>query len=127
MAGDIAVIRAEYDRACNLAYAGGNFAFGWSAADQFWMSLRSAFPDAAFNIEHVIGRNDPLMPPRAALRWSLNGKHAGWGAFGTPTGADVYIMGMTHAEFGPWGLRREYTLLDEIAIWKQIHLHTGDL
>jgi hypothetical protein len=36
-------------------------------------------------------------------------------------------MGISHAEFGPWGLRREYTLLDDVAVWKQIHLHTGDL
>jgi hypothetical protein len=34
-------------------------------------------------------------------------------------------MGMTHAEFGPWGLRREYTLYDEVALWKQIILQTG--
>ena len=34
---------------------------------------------------------------------------------------------MTHAEFGPWGLRREFTLLDKISIDKQILLHTGDV
>ena len=84
-------------------------------------------PDAAFRIEHAIGRDDPLMPPRAAARWSLQGKHSGWGSFGRPTGSEVYVMGMTQAEFGPWGLRREFTLFDEIAIWKQIHLHTGDI
>jgi hypothetical protein len=125
MAADMAVIPAEYDRACNLEYAGGISGFGWSDADRFWMGLRAAFPDAAFRIEHVIGRDDPLMPPRAAVRWSLHGKHAGWGAFGTPTGAEVYILGMSQAEFGPWGLRREYTLIDETAIWKQILLTTG--
>jgi hypothetical protein len=32
------------------------------------------------------------------------------------------VLGITHAEFGPWGLRREYTLYDETAIWKQILL-----
>ena len=95
------------------------------------MGLRAAFPDAAFRIEHVIGRDDPLMPPRAALRWSLHGKHSGWGRFGTPTGAEVYIMGMSQAEFGPFGnggepcVRREWTLIDETAIWKQILLKTG--
>jgi hypothetical protein len=68
-----------------------------------------------------------MMPPRAAVRWSLTGRHSGWGAFGPPTGADVYLLGLTHAEFGPWGLRREWTLFDETAIWKQILLHTGDL
>ncbi|HSF63943.1 MAG TPA: nuclear transport factor 2 family protein, partial [Paracoccaceae bacterium] len=42
------------------------------------------------------------------------------------TGARVHIMGMAHAEYGPWGLRRECALWDEIAIWKQILLHTGE-
>ena len=66
------------------------------------------------------------MPPqRAAFRWSLHGKHDGWGSFGAPSGAEVYVMGISHAEFGPWGLRRDYTLIDETAIWKQILLQTG--
>jgi hypothetical protein len=63
-----------------------------------------------------------MMSPRAAVRWSLWGRHTGWGAFGAPTGAMVYVLGITHAEFGPWGLRREYTLFDETAVWKQILL-----
>ncbi|MGB2357685.1 MAG: nuclear transport factor 2 family protein, partial [Paracoccaceae bacterium] len=82
-------------------------------------------PNAAFKIEHQIGRQDPLMPPRAALRWSLQGVHDGWGMFGQPSGAEVYVMGFTHAEFGPYGLRREYTLFDPISIWKQIFIHSG--
>ena len=65
------------------------------------------------------------MPPRAALRWSLWGKHDGFGAFGEPSGAEVYVMGISHAEFGPWGLRREWVLFDETAIWKQILMHSG--
>ncbi|MEC8269312.1 MAG: nuclear transport factor 2 family protein, partial [Pseudomonadota bacterium] len=39
--------------------------------------------------------------------------------------ADVYVMGVSHAEFGPRGLRREYVLFDETAIWKQIVMKTG--
>jgi hypothetical protein len=42
----------------------------------------------------------------------------------------VYVLGITHAEFGALGpLRREYTLYDETAIWKQILLQEalGDL
>ena len=66
-------------------------------------------------------------PHRAAVRWSLDGRHDGFGAFGAPTGAPVHVMGITHAEFGPWGLRREFTLFDEISIWKQILLHTGSV
>ncbi|MEE2951907.1 MAG: nuclear transport factor 2 family protein [Pseudomonadota bacterium] len=125
MKADLGVIPSEYDRACQLEYPGGVTAHGREAADRFWIGLRASFPSATFTIEHRIGRDDPLMPPRAAIRWSLSGKHDGWGAFGPPTGADVYVLGAAHAEFGPWGLRREYVLYDETAIWKQILLKTG--
>ena len=125
MAADMSVIPNEYDRACHLGYAGGITDHGVGPADRFWMGLRAAFPSAEFKVDHVIGREEPMMPPRAAVRWSLWGRHDGWGAFGAPTHAQVYVMGITHAEFGPWGLRREYTLYDETAIWKQITLHTG--
>lgn len=125
MAADMAVIPQQYDRACQLEYPGGVTGHSHGDADRFWMGLRASLPSAQFTIYHQIGREDAMMPPRAAIRWSLHGKHDGWGVFGKPTGAEVYVMGAAHAEFGPWGLRREYVLLDETAIWKQIILHTG--
>ena len=125
MAADLAVIPQKYDRAAQLDLPGGVTGHGFGDADQFWTGLRAAFPSARFEIHHQIGRDDPEFSPRAAIRWSLTGKHDGWGAFGPPTGADVHVMGISHAEFGPWGLRREYVLIDETAIWKQIALHTG--
>ncbi|MEX0308812.1 MAG: nuclear transport factor 2 family protein, partial [Tateyamaria sp.] len=132
MGADFAVIPQTYDRAANLEYPGGVQALSHDGADQFWMGLRASFPNAEFTIHHQIGRDDPLMPPRAALRWTLQGKHDGWGAFGTPTGANVFILGACHAEFGALigeqpKLRREWVLYDETAIWKQILLQTGDL
>ncbi len=51
--------------------------------------------------------------------------NGGWGVFGESTGAELYVMGVSHAEFGPWGLRREYTLFDETSLWKQIIIKTG--
>jgi predicted ester cyclase len=125
MAADIASISRVYDRAVQIEMPGGAAGHGWDAADRFWIRLRSAFPSAVFAVHHRIGREDPLMPPRAALRWSLYGKHDGFGAFGPPSGAEVHVMGLSHAEFGPRGLRREWVLFDETAIWKQILLQTG--
>ncbi len=120
MDADLAVIQRKYDRAILGEYAGSTTAIGRTAADRFWMGLRSAFPSAEFAVRHQIGREDAMMPPRAAVRWSLQGRHDGWGAFGRPTGAEVHVMGISHAEFGIRGLRREFTLFDEVAIWKQI-------
>lgn len=125
MGADLNVIPAEYDRAITGYYPGGQELISSYGVDKFWVGLRSAFPHAEFKIEHQIGRDDPMMPPRAAIRWSLTGKHDGWGGFGAPTGAEVHVMGASHVEFGPWGIRREYTLFDETAIWKQIAMKTG--
>lgn len=129
MAGDLSVISDTYDRAVHLSLPGGEEALGREAADRFWLGLQASFPGAEFRIDHVIGRDDPAMPPRAALRWSLHGRHDGWGMFGEPTGAEVFVMGLSHAEFGALGveeprLRREWIVIDETAVWKQILLAT---
>jgi predicted ester cyclase len=125
MAGELSVIAEQYDRACQMAYPGGLEAHGRAQADRFWLGLRASFPSARFQVHHRIGREDPMLPPRAALRWSLTGRHDGWGAFGRPTGAEVHVMGISHAEFGPGGLRREWTLFDAAAIWMQIAMAEG--
>lgn len=125
MNADMATVEREYDRACNVAYPGGLEDISYPAIDRFWMGLRASFPNAKFTIDHQIGRDDPMMPPRAAIRFSLHGKHDGWGMFGQPTGKEVFIMCAAHAEFGPWGLRKEYVLFDETSVWKQIALQTG--
>lgn len=125
MGADLGVIPAEYDRAITGFYPGGQELISTDGVDAFWIKLRAAFPSATFTIDHQIGREDPMMSPRAAIRWSLTGKHDGWGAFGKPSGAEVHVMGASHVEFGPWGIRREYTLYDETSIWKQIAMKTG--
>jgi predicted ester cyclase len=125
MQAEFSLIPKEYDRAVQAALPGGETAAGHEEVDAFWLGLRASLPSATFTVHHVIGREDRLMPPRAAVRWSLDGQHDGWGSLGTPTGARVHVMGISHAEFGPRGLRREVTLFDETAIFKQILLATG--
>ncbi|WP_227447505.1 ester cyclase [Cognatishimia sp. F0-27] len=125
MLGGFSAIPEQYDRACALHYAGGEPGFGPESAEAFWLGLRASFPSADFAVHHRIGIEEPLLPPRAALRWSLTGRHDGWGLFGAPTGAEVHVMGLSHAEFGPRGLRREWSLIDESAIWMQIAAKTG--
>jgi len=126
MARDFTHVVAEYDRAAIAEFPGAQTVLGARTISGMWLRLRSAFPDAAFRIHHRIGMDGAMMPPRAAIRWSLDGTHDGPGWFGAPTGAPVHVMGICHAEYGPWGLRREYVLFDEIAIWKQILMHKGD-
>jgi len=84
MEADLSAIAQVHDRAASLHYPGGVASCSHDGAERFWMGLRAAFPSARFEVHHLISREDPLMPPRAALRWSLDGRHDGWGSFGTP-------------------------------------------
>ncbi len=111
-----------YDRAVHLELPGGMQGHGWDDATHFWGELRACFPDAVLEVHHRIGRSDAGLGDRAAVRWSLMGCHAGGSRFGEPSGALVHVMGISHAEFGPWGLRREYVLFDELAVWHQVLL-----
>ena len=87
--------------------------------------MLSAFPDAKFSIEHISFTDEKDQPKKAAIRWALVGSHSGKGNFGEPSNAQVYIMGISHAEFGPRGIKNEWVLFDETMIWKQILMKTG--
>lgn len=61
-----------------------------------------------------------LRTARVALRWSLRGTHSGFGHFGPPSGAPVYVMGPSHAQIVDGRIAAEWLLTDEVAIWTQI-------
>jgi len=121
-AGDYSEIESDWDRAVQIELPGGVTGHGWPAVQSFWSELRAAIGDAVLHVEHRVGRDDPALGARAALRWWLSGTHTGDGIFGPASGAALHIMGISHAEFGPWGLRREWVVFDEVAVWKQILL-----
>ena len=119
------VFLKNYDRAILQEQPGGFTAHGHEEIMLFWNSLRSAFPNAIFTIEHISFNEETYQPKKAAIRWSLKGKHEGNGIFGKATNAEVYVMGICHAEFGKRGITREFVLFDETMIWKQILIYSG--
>ncbi len=125
MSGEVAALAEQYDPAAELFLPGAEVGCGPREAEAFWIGLRAAFPSAHFEVEHALGAETPLAPPRACIRWRLTGRHDGQGVFGAPSGAPVEILGMTQAEFGPEGLRREWTLYDAPGVWQQILRGTG--
>ena len=122
---DIGSVENNYDRAIQQEQPGGFTAHGTEEVGQFWKILLSAFPDAKFTIEHISFIDEKDQPKKAAIRWALVGSHSGKGNFGDPSNAQVYIMGISHAEFGPRGIKNEWVLFDETIIWKQILMKTG--
>jgi predicted ester cyclase len=99
--------------------------FGPGDLDDWFVGYQAAFPGARWECDHASVLRAAGRPERVALRWRLVGKHAGRGAFGAPSGAPILILGITHVEMLGTQVAREFTLIDELALWKQIKRHSG--
>ena len=122
-AKETAAVRDLYFHGANLFAPGGDTYCGHGDIDRFYLGYLASFPDAQLTIESAILSPDPDQPARVALRWGLVGTHSGFGHFGPPTGAPVYVMGMSHAHLVRGQVRFEWILTDEVSIWKQIIAH----
>ena len=121
---ETAVIRDLYFHGAALHAPGGDVLYWHGDIDTFALGYLASFPDAAFRIESARVNRDPELPVRVAMRWSLTGDHSGFGHFGEPTGAPVYVMGMSHFTVTQGRITADYMVTDEVSIWKQIIAHT---
>ena len=120
---ETSAIRDLYFHGAHVSTAGGDSLSGHGDIDRFAISYLASFPDARLEISGAIVNRDPGQPVRIALRWALRGVHAGYGRFGEPTGAEVYVMGLTHAHMVDGRVVQEWIVTDEVSIWKQIFAH----
>ncbi len=120
---DTRAIREIYFHGAALHTPGGQTRHGHTDIDNFVMGYLASFPDAKLTIHTAFANREPEQPVRLAIRWSLSGTHSGYGHFGAPTGAPIYIMGLTHAHMSQGKLMQEWMAVDEVAIWKQILAH----
>ena len=120
---DASAIRDLYFHGASLAAPGNETFHGHDDIDRFYLGYLASFPDAELTIESATANHDAGQAPRVALRWSLRGTHSGFGHFGEPTGAPVYVMGLSHAQVVDGRIQQEWLLTDEVVIWKQIEAH----
>ena len=116
-----ASIRDLYFDGALLHGPGGESFSGHGDIDRFIVGYLASFPDATLTVHNAIVNRDPEQPIRVAARWSLSGHHLGFGHFGEPSGAPIYVLGMSHAYITEGRVRTEYLLTDEVSIWKQIY------
>ena len=100
--------------------------YGHDDIDTFALGYLASFPDAVLSIESARVNREPEQPVRIAVRWSLAGSHSGYGHFGEPTGAPIYVMAMSHFNLTRNKVTAEYLVTDEVSIWKQIFAHVAN-
>lgn len=109
-----------YDFRVSGLYPGKLDFYGHDELGAFWKGLFAAIPDAKFRLEHVADIPYLGEAKDIAVRWSLAGHHTGGGLYGEPTGAPVYIMGVSHWRIMNGRIREDVTVWDDVAVRRQI-------
>ena len=101
--------------------ASGRTLYGRNQFLNYILSLLSPFPDMAVSVDHFCALPDGLNRYRTATRWTMMGTHTGPGIYGTPTGNQIRIMGISHHLVENGRFIQEWTLFDEFALLKQLN------
>jgi len=109
-----------YDFRVSTLYPGDRDFYGHDELGAFWSALFKALPDAKFRLEHVADIPYLGSARDIAVRWSLAAHHTGEGLYGAPSGAPVYILGVTHWRVMNGRIREEVTVWDDVAVRRQI-------
>ena len=106
------------------ALPGGETAVGLPALAAYWQGMRQAFPQGRFTVEHLavnqrlLGEHDSKTV--IAMRWRLQAEHQGGTRYGSATGREVEVLGISHAELEQGRVVREWLLIDDVALWMQV-------
>lgn len=105
-------VRAQYPGLRNF--------YGHDEIASYHTALFEAFPDAKIRIDHIA--DTPYLGDAndIAVRWVLAGTHDGKGLYGSPTGASVLILGVSHWRVMNGRIREEVTIWDDVAVRRQI-------
>ena len=84
------------------------------------LNLLAMFPDAGVSVDHVYWTGADATGYHVAVRWTLTGTHTGYGYLGAPSGARVRAMCLSQHRVKNGRFMQEFTLLDAMAIRRQI-------
>jgi len=101
----------------------GRDLYGTLEYKEYLEALFTALPDLTVTVDHVAWVPYLGEAKDIAVRWSMAGTHKGNGIFGEASGASVYILGATHWRFVKGRIREEWTVFDELAVYRQIETH----
>ncbi len=85
------------------------------------LSLLSPFADIAVSVDHFCALEDGPDRYRTATRWTMAGTHTSPGIYGTPTGNQFKIMGISHHIVENSKFIQEWTVFDEFSLLKQLY------
>ena len=107
----------------NLRFHGstGRSFTGRGEYQSFILSMLAMFPDLALSVDDVYYMGNDDDGYLSAVRWSLSGTHHGFGIYGSPTGRQVTMWGISQHHIMNGIITEEWTLFNEFAVMQQIY------
>jgi predicted ester cyclase len=118
----LGLARGAYARDAVLHASAGRRLFGHGEIIGWWAALLGSCGGARAIIDHVAvqpASDDPADGVDVAIRWTLAGVHDGPALYGPASGRDIVILAVSHWRLVAGVIAREYTVFDEIAVWRQ--------
>ncbi len=87
----------------------------------FFLSIMAMFPDLLFSIDDLYWMGNAREGFLAAIRWSLQGTHRGYGRYGEPTGRGTTMWGINHWVIEGGQITKEWMMFNEFGVLMQLH------
>ena len=110
-----------YDASLEFTGSTGRRLYGRGDYQSFVLSVMAMFPDLAMQIDDIYWMGNNNDGYQVAVRWSLMGSHRGYGIYGTPTGRQVKMWGISQHQIKDGKINAEWMLFNEFAVMQQIY------
>ena len=93
---------------------------GLKPYQEFLASLLTVFPDLQLQVDEIYWMGNDKEGYLTSERWSATGTHTGEGSYGTPTGCEVQIWGITQHKIIDGRILSEWMLFNDLDLMMQI-------
>jgi predicted ester cyclase len=118
---DFSLVHRVYAPGCTVWAPSGRVVFGHGEIVGWYVHVVGALCDARTRVEHVCAVERCPGEHDVAIRWTLDGTHAGPGLHLPPTGVPVHVLGITHWHVVDNLVAEEWTVFDELAVLTQMY------
>ena len=93
---DFNLIKKHYERSAQTFWPGNKINYSYEQIKKIWSDLLSCFENLELIIHFFSGITEPMLSPRVAIRWTINGKHINKGCYGSPSQKNIEIILIGH-------------------------------
>ena len=117
---DLPALQEAYDFRADTILPGDVSLYGPDQIQSWFASFLKVFPDLKLSIDHVAETPYLGDATDVALRWTATATHEAAGRYGQPSGAAIYLLGVTQFRIMNGRIREQVFIWDDIALRRQI-------